>query len=339
VFAAARATPAQADNVIADDLIVQGGICVGPECVNGEDFSEIDWKIKFEDTPGLRFQQTTTGGFPAQNWDLGGDEVRFFIQDFTHSQQFPFQISVNATDNSLRIGNGTTGVGRATVGFGTANPIGNATTGLGGIHIFGPATADVFSGIGPDPNNGPAFNFGYSGSSFGRSSGFFNVRPDASATAPNPSLRFATANSQRMIITNIGRVGIGTLAPTELLEVAGNIHATGNITSGGTTVVPDYVFAPDYQLLPLKQLAKFIEKERHLPEIPSAKEVRQNGVNLTVMQMQLLKKIEELTLYTLQQEEKLSSLQRQNRRLKTQNQNLSQRLSAIEAAIQKLTAR
>jgi hypothetical protein len=329
----------RADNVINDDLIVQGGICVGGECANGEDFTDIDWKIKFSDTPGLRFQQTTTGGFPAQIWDIGGEETRFFIQDLTHSQQFPFQISVNAPDNSLRIGNGTTGPGRATVGFGTATPIGNATTGLGGIHIFGPATFDVFSGVGPDPNNGPAFNFGYSGQSFGRSSGFFNVRPDASAVAPNPSLRFATANEQRMIITNIGRVGIGTLNPQQLLEVAGVVRATGFQVGATNLNVPDYVFEPNYKLLPLKQLATYVEKEKHLPEIPSAREIEARGLDLSEMQMRLLKKVEELTLYTLQQEEKLSSLQRQNRRLKTQNQQLSQRLSAIEAAIQKLNAR
>jgi hypothetical protein len=334
-----HATPVRADNVIADDLIVQGGICVGTECVNGEDFSEIDWKIKFEDTPGLRFQQTTTGGNPAQIWDIGGDEQSFFIEDVTHTATFPFQLSINAPTNSIRIGNGTTGAGRATVGFGTANPIGNATTGLGGIHIFGSAGSDVFSGNGPDPNNGPAFNFGYSGASFGRGSGFFNVRPDASAVAPNPSLRFATADTQRMIITNIGRVGIGTLTPQQLLEVAGTVRATGFQVGSTNLNVPDYVFAPDYKLLPLKQLAKYIDKEKHLPEIPSAQEIKAQGLDLSSMQMQLLKKIEELTLYTLQQEEKLSSLQQQNRRLKTQNQQLAQRLSAIEAAIEKLNAR
>jgi hypothetical protein len=76
------------------------------------------------------------------------------------------------------------------------------------IHIGGGATADVFCGIGPHPNTivggvytGPAMNYGYSGNSFGEGSGFFNVRPDPSAVAPNPSLRFMTVNVQRMIIT------------------------------------------------------------------------------------------------------------------------------------------
>jgi hypothetical protein len=100
------------------------------------------------------------------------------------------------------------------VGIGTASPGGQ-------LHIFGSATADVFAGMGPDLINGPAFNYGYAGSSFGRGAGFFNVRPDSSAVAPNPSLRFETANVQRMIITNLGNVGIGTTTPGSLFHLAG----------------------------------------------------------------------------------------------------------------------
>jgi hypothetical protein len=103
------------------------------------------------------------------------------------------------------------------IGIGTATPTGQ-------LHLYSNATADTFMGFGTDLTNGPAMNIGYAGNSYGRSAGFINVRADASATAPNPSLRFATANTQRMIITNLGRVGIGTLAPTEMLEVKGNMY-------------------------------------------------------------------------------------------------------------------
>ncbi|PYT07715.1 MAG: hypothetical protein DMF60_06500, partial [Acidobacteria bacterium] len=103
------------------------------------------------------------------------------------------------------------------VGIGTPNPQGQ-------LHIFGSAGADVFEGMGPDLAVGPALNFGYAGSSFGRGAGFFNVRPDALAAAPNPSLRFATANVQRMIITNTGNVGIGTLGPQQQLSVNGSLN-------------------------------------------------------------------------------------------------------------------
>jgi hypothetical protein len=108
------------------------------------------------------------------------------------------------------------------MGIGTNDPQGN-------LHIAGAAGQDLFSGIGPDLVNGPALNFGYAGFSFGRGAGFFNARPDAAAFAPNPSLRFATNNLQRMIITNTGNVGIGTTSPTNPLQMASGAR----VTAGG----------------------------------------------------------------------------------------------------------
>ncbi|MBM4259080.1 MAG: hypothetical protein FJ147_24665 [Deltaproteobacteria bacterium] len=186
-------------------------------------------------------------------------------------------ISGAAPGNSLFI-NGT-----GQVGLGTDVPGGN-------LHMFGLATADVFNAIGPDPSaNGTAFNFGYSAASFGLGSGFFNVRPAPGSLAPNPSLRFATANVQRMIIDNQGNVGIGIPGlqpqPLDRLHVNGNIRITnGSFIDDGTQLtVPDYVFAPDYKLRLLSELAVYIKQEQHLPEIPSAAMIKQQGVNLSEM--------------------------------------------------------
>src|SRR5207248_3243160 len=98
------------------------------------------------------------------------------------------------------------------VGIGTSTPGGR-------FQIFAPPTADIFAGIGTDMSAGPSFNFGYGGATFGRGAGFFNARPDASAVAPNPSLRFMTNNVERMIVTKSGDVGIGTSAPSARLHV------------------------------------------------------------------------------------------------------------------------
>jgi FtsZ-binding cell division protein ZapB len=70
-------------------------------------------------------------------------------------------------------------------------------------------------------------NYGYSGHSLGEGSGFFNVRPDPAAVAPNPSLRFMTVDIQRMIITNTGKVGIGTTNPTHLIQLSGGAYSDG----------------------------------------------------------------------------------------------------------------
>ena len=79
---------------------------------------------------------------------------------------------------------------------------------------------------------------------------------------------------------------------------------------------PDYVFEKDYPLLPLSDLEQYIEQNQHLPNIPSAAEVVENGLDLGDMQSKLLLKIEELTLYILQQEKKMTDLQKQINELK-----------------------
>jgi hypothetical protein len=75
--------------------------------------------------------------------------------------------------------------------------------------------------------------------------------------------------------------------------------------------LPDYVFAADYKLMPLDELEKNIQTLKHLPNMPSAEEVAQNGMNLVDMQKRLLEKVEELTLYVIQ-------LKKENDKLKAQ---------------------
>jgi len=115
---------------------------------------------------------------------------------------------------------------------------------------------------------------------------------------------FATTSNQqtgtqtRAIIKNDGNFGIGILNPSEKLSVNGNIKAKKIIVS--QTGWPDYVFAPTYKLKPLSELAAFIQKHQHLPDMPSAKEVEEKGISVGDNQALLLKKIEELTLYIIE---------------------------------------
>jgi len=80
----------------------------------------------------------------------------------------------------------------------------------------------------------------------------------------------------------------------------------------------DHVFAQDYKLMSLSELEQFIKKNKHLPEIPSEKEVKENGINLGEMQGKLLLKIEELTLYIIEQEKQMKEMQKQIDELKQQ---------------------
>ena len=81
--------------------------------------------------------------------------------------------------------------------------------------------------------------------------------------------------------------------------------------------------------MPLDELKTFLKKEKHLPNVKSAKEVKDQGLNLSLSQMSLLRKVEELTLYTLKQQDEI------NLKEKTLNEQHS-RISKLESMMKKL---
>ena len=100
---------------------------------------------------------------------------------------------------------------------------------------------------------------------------------------------------------------------TAIHDVVGTIRANEIIVN---TTGADFVFAEDYQLRPLSEVKAFITENKHLPEIKSAQEMQENGVSINELQTQLLQKIEELTLYLIQQEETIQELRQEVERLK-----------------------
>lgn len=104
-----------------------------------------------------------------------------------------------------------------------------------------------------------------------------------------------------------GNVGIGTTNSNGFkLAVNGSIH-TKSVTVDNNQW-PDYVFHPSYPMRSLPELSIYIDKHKHLPEIPSAEDVNKNGVELGALNAKLLKKIEELTLYVIQINKELQDL-------------------------------
>ncbi|KQR70899.1 hypothetical protein [Pedobacter sp. Leaf176] len=105
-----------------------------------------------------------------------------------------------------------------------------------------------------------------------------------------------------------GNIGIGTTNPTEKLAVNGNVRAKEIKVE--TVNWPDYVFDQDYKILGLQELDAYIRVNKHLPDMPSAKEAELNGIELGEMNKLLLKKVEELTLHLIEKDKALVETQK-----------------------------
>lgn len=105
-----------------------------------------------------------------------------------------------------------------------------------------------------------------------------------------------------------GNVGIGTIVPDAKLTVKGDIHTQEVTVDLQGAVVPDFVFEEDYVLKTLEETEEYIHANKHLPEIPSASEMEENGFELKEMDLKLLQKVEELTLYLIEQNKEIKAL-------------------------------
>ena len=142
------------------------------------------------------------------------------------------------------------------------------------------SNSDRMIGLGHDGTNGIVAVSAYAGGSY-------------------TPLQLWTSNLARVTVTANGNVGIGTINPDTKLAVKGTVHAE-EVKVDVNVPVPDYVFEKNYNLLTLAEVENYISQNKHLPEVPAAKEMETNGVNLGEMNMLLLKKVEELTLYMIE---------------------------------------
>ncbi|MCH2229800.1 MAG: hypothetical protein MK105_05595 [Crocinitomicaceae bacterium] len=89
-----------------------------------------------------------------------------------------------------------------------------------------------------------------------------------------------------------------------LVEKNGGLYCTSvRVRLRDDIPVPDYVFKSNYKLMPLDKVKEYVKANSHLPNIPSEKEIKEKGLNIDEMQLKLLEKIEELTLYVIQLKE------------------------------------
>ncbi|CAL2088880.1 hypothetical protein [Tenacibaculum sp. 190524A05c] len=149
-----------------------------------------------------------------------------------------------------------------------------------------------------------------------------------------------SSGAKTMIIDANNNVGIGvTDTKGYNLAVAGsNGIIAEKVTVKLQSTWPDYVFTNDYKLPTLEEVEQQISNNGHLSNIPSAAEVKKNGIELGEMNKKLLEKIEELTLYTIQQDKEIKALKKQDsklEKLEKENQELKDRLSKIEEMLSK----
>lgn len=132
----------------------------------------------------------------------------------------------------------------------------------------------------------------------------------------NKNIVFGTYGLERMRIDLNGNVGIGTTTTgSHKLAVEGSIGAREiKVTASGW---PDFVFKKNYDLPTLAEVEKYIAEKGHLENIPSEEEVLKNGINLGEMNAKLLQKIEELTLYSIQQNKKIEEQSQEIESLKS----------------------
>jgi len=251
----------------------------------------------------LSFGNGGSGTFSISRGDGSGNQTQLLRLDNAGT----LQVGTASNRNDLSV-------------FGDINGHAEANNADAKFHIHGnTASTDgpyvVFNGIDvTETHNGNTVNTGGS---------LHLVSYEKSTDAPDDvGISFATkigsswntGNDYRenMVIQKDGKVRIGTptIPSGYLLAVEdGIITERVRVAVAGSPNWADYVFEEDYELRKLEDVAAYIAENKHLPDVPSAEEVVENGFDLGSMDATLLQKIEELTLYMIEANEKIKSLE------------------------------
>ena len=211
------------------------------------------------------------------------------------------------------------------LGIGTSNPQNK-------LHVDGEVRSAGYSNSNGTPGE-PAYSF-----TNDTDTGMFRGVPGG-GNAPVNWLRFATGGTEAITINPSQFIGIGPTFATGT-TIAQRLHVDGNILATGT-ITPDYVFEyyykglsnlyPEYRMSSLKEVEEFTRKNNHLPGVPSALKIKeQGGIILNRATEINLEKIEELFLHTIEQEKKIKELKNYNNSMAKEVELLKAQMEEIQ---------
>jgi hypothetical protein len=248
-------------------------------------FDNINLRADGTNIPALKFTRWVGSGSVQHNAFVG----QFYNPSAGNEYSFGIGTGVSSSGDQDINNKVLTVTLNGNVGIGTTTPIRK-------LHVSG--TANTIARI-------EATDDGYASLEFAGNNKTWQL-------SKRPSLNYSDAlqlyyhdgstwSSPHITFLTGGNVGIGTTDPGSFkLAVNGKTWSTE--VQVAVTRPPDYVFEPTYDLKPLAEIETYIKENKHLPEVPSAKEMEKNGVQLGEMNMLLLKKVEELTLYVIEQQ-------------------------------------